>query len=296
VTSERKREANRRNARASTGPRTAAGKARVAHNARRHGLNVAVALDPALAADAEALARAICRSLPAGGRGDGAASTPRSQRAARLLDLARRVAEAEIDVVRVRRARHDLMAQALANPRYLSSRNLRSRIALLGRAGDFLVRGLQVPPDLRDAIHRRPQGALKFALILGDLAGKLAALDRYERRALSRRKAAVRAFDAARAGEAGILVPLPAFTEQPGRAPTAGRVRRPAAFRRNKANATSRGPAPPPATTKFVRPWGDKPTSQVSYREAAAYVCKLLNLDWTPPSHPRDGPPDRDRV
>jgi hypothetical protein len=44
VTSERKRAANRRNARAGTGPRTAAGKARVAHNARRHDLNEAVTL------------------------------------------------------------------------------------------------------------------------------------------------------------------------------------------------------------------------------------------------------------
>src|SRR5215831_16410165 len=46
VTTERQRAANRRNARSSTGPRTAAGKARVAQNAVRHGLNVAIADDP----------------------------------------------------------------------------------------------------------------------------------------------------------------------------------------------------------------------------------------------------------
>src|ERR1700738_4735365 len=46
--SERKRAANRRNARRSTGPRTAAGKARVKQNALRHGLNVAVADAPLL--------------------------------------------------------------------------------------------------------------------------------------------------------------------------------------------------------------------------------------------------------
>ena len=40
VKSVSKIEANRRNARASTGPRTAAGKARAAQNARRHGLNL----------------------------------------------------------------------------------------------------------------------------------------------------------------------------------------------------------------------------------------------------------------
>src|SRR2546429_2861300 len=63
VTSERKSAANRRNARASTGPKTAAGKARVARNARRHGLNVPLAADPALSREVEALAQAICRGF-----------------------------------------------------------------------------------------------------------------------------------------------------------------------------------------------------------------------------------------
>src|SRR5207302_8118385 len=56
VTSERKLAANRRNARASTWPRTVAGKARVARNARRHGLTVPIAADPALAQEVEVLA------------------------------------------------------------------------------------------------------------------------------------------------------------------------------------------------------------------------------------------------
>ena len=38
MTTERQSAANRRNAKASTGPRTAAGKRKVAQNARRHGL------------------------------------------------------------------------------------------------------------------------------------------------------------------------------------------------------------------------------------------------------------------
>src|SRR5258708_18967835 len=66
VTSERKSAANRRNARASTGPRTAAGKARVARNARRHGLNVPTAADPALSREVEALAQAICGGFAGG--------------------------------------------------------------------------------------------------------------------------------------------------------------------------------------------------------------------------------------
>src|SRR6202011_2459882 len=65
--SERKRAANRRNARSSTGPRTAAGKARVTQNALRHGLNVAVADDPLLTEDVERLARAIRDGVGRGG-------------------------------------------------------------------------------------------------------------------------------------------------------------------------------------------------------------------------------------
>src|ERR1700736_2770873 len=64
--SERKRAANRRNARSSTGPRTAAGKARVTQNALRHGLNVAVADDPLLTEEVERIARAICDGAPRG--------------------------------------------------------------------------------------------------------------------------------------------------------------------------------------------------------------------------------------
>src|SRR5580704_11202018 len=67
VTTERKRAANRVNARRSTGPRSTAGKARVASNALRHGLNVAVADDPLLTEDVERLARAMCDGVGRGG-------------------------------------------------------------------------------------------------------------------------------------------------------------------------------------------------------------------------------------
>ena len=49
----------------SIGPRTAAGKARAAQNARRHGLNVPIRLDPRWRGAVEALERALVREAPA---------------------------------------------------------------------------------------------------------------------------------------------------------------------------------------------------------------------------------------
>jgi hypothetical protein len=207
VTTERKRAANRRNARLSTGPRTAAGKARVKQNALRHGLNVAVADDPLLTEEVERIARAICDGAPRAGAG----APP-----AELAYLARRVAEAQVDLMRVRRARHAMMTRALDNPRYRSPRYLKRQIAMLAGVGELLMRGIAVPDDMRKAAFGRPQGALKFALVVADLAAQLARFDRYERRALSRRKAAVRAFDAACAGQGTpVLIELPAMAAPP---------------------------------------------------------------------------------
>jgi hypothetical protein len=89
-----------------------------------------------------------------------------------------------------------------------------------GRAGDLLRRGVPVPPDMRDTILKRPQGPQKFALILADYTRELAAMDRYERRARSRRKGAIRAFDAAlvvREARSGVPVPLPASENRAAR-------------------------------------------------------------------------------
>jgi hypothetical protein len=92
LTSARRVAANRRNARRSTGPRTASGKATAARNALRHGLSVAVFADPALAKDIAGLAERLAH-----GSGD-----------LEMRELAVRVAAAQVDVGRVRDARNAL--------------------------------------------------------------------------------------------------------------------------------------------------------------------------------------------
>ena len=104
MTSTRKIKANRANARASTGPKTAQGRARTARNALRHALSVSVFSDSILSEEVNALAREI-----AGPDAD-----------AEIQELARRVAEAEIDLRRVRYARHQLLNSALSDPDYES--------------------------------------------------------------------------------------------------------------------------------------------------------------------------------
>ena len=102
MTSRRKVEANRANAQNSTGPSTAQGKARAAHNTRRHGLNRSVFADPVLSQQVEMMAAEI-----AGETAD-----------EEIYELARRVAEAQTEVLRVRYARHQIISDLLNNPHY----------------------------------------------------------------------------------------------------------------------------------------------------------------------------------
>ena len=102
MTSTRKIKANRANAQASTGPRTGHGKACSALNARRHGLSLSVTSNPVLAEQVETLAREFV----------GRSSDPE------IGELAHDLAEAQIDLIRIRWARHDLLARDLGDANY----------------------------------------------------------------------------------------------------------------------------------------------------------------------------------
>lgn len=143
MTSDRATSANRRNAQASTGPRTRTGKARSGQNARKHGLSAADA-DPEMEAEIARLAELIA--------GEHAAD-------AAVLEAARDVAEAQIQLQRVLAFKTALLRNGPLNP-------------------------------LREA---EADDQFQVTVVAEPLL-QLEALGRYERRALSRRKFAIRRF------------------------------------------------------------------------------------------------------
>jgi hypothetical protein len=89
MTSDLKVASNQKNAKNSTGPKSDAGKRRAARNALSHGLAVPVSNIAALQSDIETLALSIARAS--------------GERA--ITELSRQVAEAQLEILRIRSVR-----------------------------------------------------------------------------------------------------------------------------------------------------------------------------------------------
>jgi hypothetical protein len=159
----------------------------VGQNALRHGLSVAVLGDVALSQEVEAVARKIA------GNSASAAS----------IDCARRIAEAEVDLRRVRRHRNETINRLFAGPGDDAARDAAFNRQLDHFTMNFKATALALQagttwtfiPFKAEVV----EGPAKLGAVLNDLSKTLNAFDRYETRALSRRKFAIRAYDAIRA-------------------------------------------------------------------------------------------------
>jgi hypothetical protein len=182
LTSEKQRRANQTNARASSGPKTKAGKARSAQNALRHGLSIPVCKEPSLSSQAEEIARKLAGPDPDD----------------TLLDRARAVSEAQVDLNRVRARRNALVSRLLADPEYQPLSAYKGQVRKLrtiGRIERILGRSFDIESPIE--FERLKDDDEKFATIVEDRIRELTAFDRYERRAISKRKSTIRAFDSA---------------------------------------------------------------------------------------------------
>ena len=175
MASERQIAANRRNAGKSTGPRSDAGRKRASRNAYRHRLTLSITSTAAYAKQLDKLVREIA--------GD--------SKDAIVLERARAIAQAELDLARVRRAKVALIERASAFGE-LDPAQAFSTVTEIKRFFNALDRGRLIVPKPTDPSATMPsQEPDRTAEAVRRVLPELRKLDRYERRAAVRRDLAV---------------------------------------------------------------------------------------------------------
>jgi hypothetical protein len=177
MASEQQIAANQRNARKSTGPRSLAGKRRASNNAYRHGLAARVRANEGFANEIERLAHKMA----------GGSNSPIA------LAHARSAAEASLDLARVRSMKVALI-ECIAAFGELDPRPQFNALEIVWRhlkAAGLPTRGVRAPKPMEPPVPLPPQEPDRSAEALRRALPELLKLDRYERRARSRRDRAV---------------------------------------------------------------------------------------------------------
>jgi hypothetical protein len=175
VASERQIAANRRNAQNSTGPRSRAGKRRASCNAYCHGLATSLKPSGQLSVQIETLARAIA-----------SAAAPSLDAATGILEAARTAAQAELDLVRIRKIKATTISSFVAA---INSQNSfeGAHLAAMSTLGRPLPELCLMPSTSELPAAERQSQIERMRRLTTDIL----ILDRYERRAIGRRDRAV---------------------------------------------------------------------------------------------------------
>ena len=169
-----RKESSRRNGKKSKGPVSDAGRQRSSRNSLSHGLSLPVSVDPQLSAQAERLAELIAGSDASVGR----------------MYEARLIAEAQMELQRVRRLRLERFAQPSLVNKPVTLKSLRVMIKLVEAniADEWeqmrIVERFEqdLLPEVESPLEQKIEAVIR----------SFSKLDRYERRALSKRKFAIR--------------------------------------------------------------------------------------------------------